>query len=69
MAKSPIKLVSKPGDPDAATYEFALSNDKRTFVLRLESTKPMSFFDVAVAVRSWARDEIRRITSAKGGRQ
>lgn len=56
MPKSPIKIVSKPGSKDTATYEYVFSHDKRTWVMRIESTKPMNMLDIADALICWGKD-------------
>lgn len=55
MAKGDIKI--KKG----VSHEAQLSSDKRTFVLRIESPDPMSWYDAVLRANFWTKDEIRRV--------
>lgn len=55
MAKSDIRI--KKG----VSHEAQLSSDKRTFVIRIESDKPMSWYDAVLRANFWSRDEIQRL--------
>lgn len=60
MAKSEIKVAKKKRSKDYVTFEGQLSNDKRTFVLRVESTSPENWYTYLMAVRQYAADELER---------
>jgi hypothetical protein len=55
MAKGEIKI--KKG----VSHEPRLSPDKRTFVLVIESTDPMSWYDAVLRCNFWSKDELRRL--------
>lgn len=60
MAKGEIKVAKKKKSKDYVTFESQLSNDKRTFVTRVESTSPENWYTFLMALRTYADDEIKR---------
>lgn len=67
MAKSEIKVSKKKSSKDYVTFEGQLSNDKCTFVLRVESTAPENWYTFLMAIRQYAADEIARYETPDDG--
>lgn len=59
MAKGDIKIKKD------ISYEAQLSPDKRTFVIRIESDQPMTWYDSILRANFWTKDEIQRLFSAE----
>lgn len=55
-----IKRKSKSSE-ETVTFDPRLSQDKKTFVLVVESSTPMTWFEAVQATRVWAIDEKDRL--------
>lgn len=69
MKKGDIRIMKKANAKDYATFDPRLSNDKRTFVLRVESGEPESWYNFYLAVYAYVKDELRRMEQPKGPSQ
>lgn len=67
MGKSDIKVSKKRKSEDYVTFEGQLSNDKRTFIMRVESTSPESWYTYLMALRQYAADELKRYETPDDG--
>lgn len=60
MAKGPLKVKkvkkSQKATEEQVSFDPRLSQDKKTFVLVIESTTPMSWFDAVMAAFIWGKD-------------
>lgn len=67
MGKGEIKVKKKKKSQDYVTFEPQLSNDKQTFVLRVESTSPENWYTFLMAIRQYADDELGRFETPDEG--
>lgn len=61
MAKGPLKIKKQKATEEAVSFDPRLSQDKKTFVLVIESTTPMSWFDAIMATFIYGKDEKDRL--------
>lgn len=65
MSKGPLK-VARTSARHAVTYDPRLSQDKKTFVLVIESTAKMSWLEAVRHAIAWGKDEQTRVINEAG---
>ncbi len=63
MGRGELKIKKKSATEETVSFDPRLSQDKKTFVLVVESTCPMSWFDTVQATLIWAKEEHDRLVN------
>jgi hypothetical protein len=61
VAKGDLKIKKVKGAEEAVSFDPRLSQDKKTFVLVVESTSALKWWDAVQAAYVWAKDELDRV--------
>ena len=61
--KGDIKIKAQKATEEAVSFDPRLSQDKKTFVLVVESTCPMTWFEAIQACLIYAKDEHNSLTA------
>lgn len=61
MDKGDIKIKRRKQSKDYVTFDPRISIDRKTFVLRVESSCKATWYEYLVAIQSYADEEIDRI--------
>lgn len=61
MDKGDIKIKRRKKSDDWVSFDPRISNDRKTFVLRVESSTKANWFEYMNAIHSYATDEMNRI--------
>ncbi len=65
MSKGALKIKKKRATEEAVSFDPRLSQDKKTFVLVVESTCSMSWYDAIQATLIYAKDEFESLNSGE----
>ena len=66
MSKGDIKIKKREANKGEVTFDPRLSQDKKTFVLVVESYSRMSWYEALQATYIYSKDEIDRILGDDG---
>jgi hypothetical protein len=65
VKKGDIKIKRKKKTQDWVSFDPRISNDKKTFVLRIESSSKRNWYEFLNAINSYAIDEMAIITECE----
>lgn len=61
MGKGELKVKKHKATEEEVSFDPRLSQDKKTFVLVIESSVPMKWWDAVQACYVWAKDEMDQL--------
>lgn len=69
MKKGDIKIKRKRKSQDWLSFDPRISNDKRTFVLRVESSCKTNWMEFMMAIQSYSAEELNKLMVFEGEMQ